>query len=87
MKVNKDIIKNIEEIKNYMLAEINIEEDDINKNIRILNSFEECKRINKWVDYKYENEKEIKENCIIKVNDKIIPFNYLYKFKEKVNLK
>ena len=84
---NKDIIKNIEENKNYIIAEINIEEDDINKNIRILNSFESFKRINeiedKEDDYKYENEKEIKENCIIKVNNKIIPFNYLYKFKEK----
>ena len=44
---NKDIIKNIKENKNYILAEINIEEDDINKNIRILNSFEEYKRIKK----------------------------------------
>ena len=34
-------------------------------------------------DYKYENEKEIKENCIIEINNKRIPFNYLYKFKEK----
>ena len=87
MKGNKDIIKNIEENKNYILVEINIEGDDINKNIRILNSFEEYKRINECDDeeddYKYENEKEIKENCIIKINNKIIPFNYLYKFKEK----
>ena len=87
MKCNKDIIKNIEDNKNYILIEINIEGDDINKNIRILNSFEEYKRINKYDDkeddYKYENEKKIKENCIIKINNKIIPFNYLYKFKEK----
>ena len=41
MKCDKDIIKNIEEKQNYILAEINIEENDINKNIRILNSFEE----------------------------------------------
>ena len=88
---NKDIIKNKEENKNYILAEINIEEDDINKNIRILNSFEEYKRINKFDDkkddYKYKNEKEIKKNCIIKINKKIIPFNYLYKFKEKGKFK
>ena len=84
---NKGIIKKKEENKKYILAEINIKEDDINKNIRILNSFEEQKRINerddKEDDYKYENEKKIKENCIIKINNKIIPFNYLYKFKEK----
>ena len=87
MKGNKDIIKNIEENKNYILVEINIEGDDINKNIRILNSFEEYKRINEFDDeeddYKYENEREIKENCIIKINNKRIPFNYFYKFKEK----
>ena len=91
MKSKKDIIKNIKENQNYILAEINIEENDINKNIRILNSFEEYKRINEYDDeeddYKYENEKEIKENCIIKINDKIIPFNYLYIFKEKGKFK
>ena len=91
MKGNKDIIKNIEENKNYILVEINIEGDNINKNIRILNSFEEYKRINEFDDeeddYKYENEEEIKENCIIKINNKNIPFNYLYKFKEKGKFK
>ena len=92
MKCNKDIIKNIEENQNYILAEINIEEDYINKDIRILNSFEEFKRTyrsndNEENNYKYENEKEIKENCIIKINNKIIPFNYLYKFKEKGRFK
>ena len=91
MKCNKNIIKNIEENQNYILAEIRIEENDINKNIRILNSFEEYKRINEFFeqedDCKYENEKKIKENCIIKINDKVIPFNYLYKFKEKGKFK
>ena len=37
---------NIEQNKNYILAEINIKEDDINKDIRIINSFEEYKRVN-----------------------------------------
>ena len=59
-------IKELEENENYILAEINIEEDDINKDIRIINSFEENKRIiyidDEEDDYKYENEKEIKEN-------------------------
>ena len=88
---NKDINKNIEENKNYILAEINIEKNNINKIVRILNSFEEHKKINNWDDkeddYKYENEKEIKENCKIKINNKIISFNYLYKFKEKGKFK
>ena len=36
-----------------------------------------------------ENEEEIKENCKIKINDKIIPFSYFYKFdkKGKYNIK
>ena len=31
----------------------------------------------------YENEKEIKDKCKIKINEENIDFNYLYKFKEK----
>ena len=70
------------EKENYIIGEIEIKEEDINKDIRIINSFEEVKRIIKLKDckddYKYENEKEIKENCIIEINDKIIPFSYYY---------
>ena len=29
-----------------------------------------------------KNEKEIKENCIIKIDNKIIEFNYFYKFNK-----
>ena len=87
MEGNEDIFENKEKNKNYILAEINIEEKYINQNIKIINSFEEYKRINfldnDKDDYKYKNEKEIKENCIIKINNNIIPFNYFYKFKEK----
>ena len=70
MKDNTNIFKKKKKNKNYILAEINIEEKDINEDIRIINTFEEYKRINelkdKEEDYKYVNEKEIKENCIIK---------------------
>ena len=31
----------------------------------------------------YKNEKEIKENIEIRINDNIIPFSYYYNFKEK----
>jgi len=73
---------------NIIIGEIEIKEDDINKDIRIINSFEQYKRESKWRkdeedDYKYENEKEIKENCKIKINNEIIPFNYFYKFNQK----
>ena len=90
MKGNKNIIQNIEENKNYILAEINIKEYDINKEKRIINSFDEYKiSYYGWDDEEniYKNEKEIKENCIIKIHNKIIPFNYLYKFKEKGKFK
>jgi len=87
---NKD--KNEEEkIKNksYIIAEINIEEKDINKKIRIINSFEEYKRNNNFISikeedyYKYNNEKEIKENCEIKINNKRVEFCYFFESKEK----
>ena len=75
------------ENKNYILAEININEEDVNKDIRIINSFEECKRKGNITVFKkhhneYKNEKEIK-SCKIKINNNFIDFNYFYKFKEK----
>jgi len=79
--------KEIEEIiinNNIIIGEINIFPDDINKDIQIINSFENHKRIEKLEDkeddYKYENEKEIKENIEIRINGKKIEFSYLYKF-------
>jgi len=82
------IYEKINNKENKIIAEIDIKEDDVNNDIRIINSFEQYKRENKWRkdkedDYKYENEKEIKENCKIKINNEIIPFNYFYKFNKK----
>ena len=72
---------------NYVIAEIDIKKDDINKDIRIFNSFENLKRQERWEDeeddYKYENEKEIKENCKISINGEKIPFSYYYKFDKE----
>ena len=90
--ISTNIISIFNHIKNYnnnnnIIGEIEIKEVDINKKIQIINSFEEFKRNNGWKDkeddYKYENEKEIKENCEIKINNNIIPFNYYYEFKKK----
>ena len=72
-----DNIKNYN--KNYIIAEFDIKEEDVNKEIQIINSFEEYKRNNKYAkdeedDYKYQNEKEIKENCEISINNNNIPF-------------
>ena len=68
---------------NYIIAEIDIKENDVNKDIRIINSFEEYKREKEWKGEKedeYKNEEEIKK-CKIKINNTIIPsFTYFYKF-------
>ena len=72
---------------NYIIGEIDIKEKDINQNIRIINSFEQNKREQNLdygkEEYKYKNEKEIKEKCKIKINDKIIQFCYCYTFNEE----
>ena len=72
---------------NYITSEFFIKEKDINADIRIINSFEEFTRTynikNNEKYFKCENEEEIREKCEIKINDKIIPFNYFYKFKKE----
>ena len=54
--------------------------------MRIINSIEESKR-NYMVSNGQENEKEIKENCEIKINDEIINISYFYEFKKNGNYK
>ena len=77
-----DLIKD-----NYIIVQINIKEEDINKDIGLINSFENVNP--DWIDKqdynKYDNEKEMKENCEIEINYKNIGFIYNYKFKEKGN--
>ena len=92
IKKTKEKVKNLlndyqikNEDNNYIIAEINIKDEDVNKDIRILNSYEECLRINPdgfLKDKIFNNEDEIK-NCEIRINDELIPFNYFYKFKSK----
>jgi len=70
---------------NYIIAEININDEDINKDIKILSSYEESIRThpNDYLrDDNFKNEIEIKQ-CEIKINDEIIPFNYYHQFKSK----
>ena len=71
---------------NYIIAEINIDEEDINKNIRIINSFENVKNEKGWKDtendYKFENEKEI-EQCKIRIDDQPKKFSYFNQFNKK----
>jgi hypothetical protein len=76
-------INNELNLNNYIIAKIKIKDEDINKNIRILSSYEEFNRDNQYKGNKiYKNEDEIKQ-CIIKINDEIIQFSYYYKFKSK----
>ena len=83
---NDDLSKN----NNYIIAEIEIKNYDVNKDIRIINSYEEYQRsiskdkdsIN--LDKDEINEEEIKK-CEIEINNKSIPFNYFYKFKTEGN--
>ena len=109
---NKINISNISKHQNCILAEIYINDYEVNMDIRIINSYEESKRENKKhlkfaeetrkekrynllaLDLKYyfmmgvknelegdKNEKEIKKNCKIKIDNKLISFSYFHKFK------
>ena len=81
-----EIINEIEYLKenNYIIGEIYISEEDIGKNIRIINSYEEICRnyLVEIKEEKHKNEKEIKE-CKIEINDEKIPFCYYYKSEKK----
>ena len=70
--------------RNFIIGEIYIKPNDINKDIRIINTFENYKRqigiVNKMDDWKYENEYEIVTNTEIKINGIINKFSYFYKF-------
>ena len=82
-----NIYEKMNKCYDYIIAEAYIKKEDLNKDIRIINSYEQYKRERNFKnnddDYLYENEKQIKENCKIKINNEIIPFSYFYKFKKK----
>ena len=83
----KNTITKKEKKDNIVVGEININKDDINKDIQIINSYENA--VKKYSNLKvededkYKNEKELKENIIIKINEKKIEFTYNYKFKKE----
>ncbi len=76
---------------NEIICEYNIKTDKNkekkNKKIKILNSYEEVKRKEPYRDWKNnkakENEKEIKENCEIYLNNKKKSFSYEYIFEKE----
>ena len=61
-KFNNLLNNDIFIINNYIIAEFTIKKEDVNRNIRILNCCD-------------KNEYEIKK-CEIRINEKLIPFNY-----------
>ena len=73
--------------KNVIISEVNINTQDINKDIQIINSYENYRRKKETKDGQinpeFDNEKDIKENIEIKINGKKIPFAYTYKFKKE----
>ena len=70
---------------NSIKGEINIDSNNTNKNIQIINSFENYQRTRNVElnenDNINMNEEEIKENIEIKINGKTINFTYLYQFE------
>ena len=72
-KTNKD--------KNYIVAIFEINTNDINRDIRIINSYEAIERSNSNLTFEenQRNEEEIKQ-CKILIEGKFIPFSYIYKY-------
>ena len=70
---------------NSIKGEIKIDSNNTNKNIQIINSFENYQRTRNVElnenDNINMNEEEIKENIEIKINGKTINFTYLYQFE------
>ena len=69
---------------NYIIAEIYVDDEHINQELPIINSYENHKRKFSFEKIEKENmnEEEIKR-CEIRINDKLIPFTYYYKFPNK----
>ena len=61
-------------------------QEDINKDIQIINSFEnfllkeKSEQKEKFDDNLFKNEKEIKENVQIKINENLTEFSYTYQW-------
>ena len=73
---------NLLENNNYIVCEYEIKDEDLNKEIQIINSFEESKRQNQYYRGE-ENENQIKENCQLYLNNQKKKFCYKMKFSKK----
>ena len=69
----------------YIKGIINITKDDINKKIRVINSFEQVKKRYNYTiidnESRYKNEEDIK-NCEIRLNGQKYKFTYYFTFRE-----
>ncbi len=70
-------------MNNYIKGEINVEEKDINKDIRIINSMEEGHYKKYNIPFTYIN--EITKYCEISINNVKIDFSYFRKFEKPGN--
>ena len=85
--ISTSIFSIIDDIKSkisYIFAEVEIKDEDINDEVRIINSFEKYREENEFDYIEGENnEEEIMENCKIEINKEIISFSYFYSFNQK----
>ena len=83
-EVSENIIENKKE--NYIFAQFKITENDINKNIRIINSFEQNKLKYHYIkvdnELRYINEEEIKNKCKMKIDGKYFNPQYFRTFSK-----
>ena len=88
-KENDEKTLNFDKNKNnYIIAEIEIKDDDVNKDIIIINSYDEFHRHWDFKQFKAEesNEEDILQ-CKIRINNEPIPFNYIHYLKIKGNMR
>jgi surface protein len=86
ININNNSIKSNDN-DNYIVAVIEITDKDVNRYIRIINSYEEFLKekndIEKEIKINFNNEKEIKDNCEIEIDKNIIPFSYFHNFDKQ----
>ena len=72
--------------ENYIIGQFIITENDINKNIRIINSFEQNRIKFHYIkvdnELRYANERELLDKCKIKIDDQEYQFSYFFVFKK-----
>ena len=87
IKDKTEAYENTTNDNNFIIGEINITPNNINKEIQIINSFEKVKKSGgneKYNDEQnYSNESDIRDNIEIRINDELIEFAYLHKFEKK----